>query len=394
MSYPTSNGKNGEIYTISEGVKVIPTKTGYWTLDIYEKGETHRRNFEKGEEGLKRAILAAELYVARTGQASSKVAEKEKLVTVSSAAAEWLKSNRSRWSHGTNERYVSAVSDFVNPVLGPMEILQVKRNHVKDFLADILQIRAPKTVELIHAIVSGIFTEAIDRGYTEENPASGLLKKILPPKQKRNRSEPDPFNREDLARMLGAAWQHLNPSMALVLEVMAYSGMRLGESLAMHRSHLDISNCQYMVTETFRRGRYGTPKTGRRLIDLPEPLVARIESHIKKLRKEAMKTGGDVGYLFLDITQRMVQNNLKRLCRLAKLRRRNPHDLRHTYATLLLTDHYSPAYVQKQLGHHSITMTVDIYGHWMPGEGKKDLGATLYVRKLEPVPRVDQAESS
>jgi len=40
-------------------------------------------------------------------------------------------------------------------------------------------------------------------------------------------------------------------------------------------------------------------------------------------------------------------------------------------------DHYSPAYVQKQLGHHSITMTVDIYGHWIPGEGRKDLGKTL-----------------
>ncbi len=40
-------------------------------------------------------------------------------------------------------------------------------------------------------------------------------------------------------------------------------------------------------------------------------------------------------------------------------------------------EHYSPAYVQKQLGHHSIEMTVDIYGHWIPGEGKKDLDHAL-----------------
>jgi len=55
------------------------------------------------------------------------------------------------------------------------------------------------------------------------------------------------------------------------------------------------------------------------------------------------------------------------------LRARTPHDLRHTYATLLLMAHISPAYVQKQLGHHSITMTVDTYGHRIPGEGKGDL---------------------
>jgi len=36
----------------------------------------------------------------------------------------------------------------------------------------------------------------------------------------------------------------------------------------------------------------------------------------------------------------------------------------------MLMEHVSPAYVQKQLGHHSITMTVDTYGHWIPGEGR------------------------
>ncbi len=68
----------------------------------------------------------------------------------------------------------------------------------------------------------------------------------------------------------------------------------------------------------------------------------------------------------------------------ARLRTRNPHDLRHTYATMLLMDHYSPAYVQKQLGHSSISITVDIYGHWIPGEGKKDLVKTLRGPKARP----------
>ena len=75
----------------------------------------------------------------------------------------------------------------------------------------------------------------------------------------------------------------------------------------------------------------------------------------------------------------------------AKLRTRSPHDLRHTYATLLLMDHYSPAYVQKQLCHHSISMTVDIYGHWVPGEGKKDLTQNLARVKVPPGPTLTVA---
>ena len=68
---------------------------------------------------------------------------------------------------------------------------------------------------------------------------------------------------------------------------------------------------------------------------------------------------------------------MKKVCRRAGLRIRNPHDLRHTYATTLLMAHQSPAYVKEQLGHSSIAITVDIYGHWFPGEGRNGLEEAL-----------------
>ena len=42
------------------------------------------------------------------------------------------------------------------------------------------------------------------------------------------------------------------------------------------------------------------------------------------------------------------------------------HDLRHTYASLLIAQGESPKYIQRQLGHASIRMTFDLYGHLMP----------------------------
>ena len=44
----------------------------------------------------------------------------------------------------------------------------------------------------------------------------------------------------------------------------------------------------------------------------------------------------------------------------------SPHCLRHTFASLLLQQQESPAYVQRQLGHASIQLTVDTYGKWLP----------------------------
>ena len=46
------------------------------------------------------------------------------------------------------------------------------------------------------------------------------------------------------------------------------------------------------------------------------------------------------------------------------------HDIRHTYASLLLSRGESPVYVKEQLGHSSIQMTVDVYGHLIPGSNR------------------------
>ena len=52
--------------------------------------------------------------------------------------------------------------------------------------------------------------------------------------------------------------------------------------------------------------------------------------------------------------------------RASNLAYRKPHGLRHTYASLLLTQGANMLYVKEQLGHHSIQVTVDIYGHLVP----------------------------
>ena len=142
-----------------------------------------------------------------------------------------------------------------------------------------------------------------------------------------------------------------------------------------------------MSLSPYKVHKFCLPKKGKkRLIDLPKFLPVELSRYILDLKKRSLDDakGGEVRLLFLDPTekeypysQRKIQGLVFRVCRAAGLRIRHPHDLRHIYATPLLMSHMSPAYVQKQLGHSSIQITVDIYGHWMPGEGRQDLEEAL-----------------
>ncbi|WP_319549929.1 tyrosine-type recombinase/integrase [Desulfogranum marinum] len=108
------------------------------------------------------------------------------------------------------------------------------------------------------------------------------------------------------------------------------------------------------------------------------------------MKKEKLKGGrsADISLLFPDkkklgrpYSQRKVQGAMRKICASANIKRTSPHDLRHTYASWLLMDHHSPAYVQKQLGHSSIEITVGTYSHWMDGHGRPDVDTALRVEQ-------------
>ena len=83
-----------------------------------------------------------------------------------------------------------------------------------------------------------------------------------------------------------------------------------------------------------------------------------------------------------------VTHTFKRVLRAAGLPGHfSPHSLRHTFASLLLQQGESPAYVQRQLGHASIQLTVDTYGKWLP------LGNKAAVDQLDAPSDVDHTHA-
>jgi len=68
----------------------------------------------------------------------------------------------------------------------------------------------------------------------------------------------------------------------------------------------------------------------------------------------------------------------------AGLRQVHIHDLRHTYASLLIQQGESPVYIKEQRRHHSIQVTVNIYGCLVPGGNKAAVNRLDYVPICTP----------
>ena len=114
-------------------------------------------------------------------------------------------------------------------------------------------------------------------------------------------------------------------------------------------------------------------------LELNTDFVEALKRHRKRQLEEAFKAGGAyqdsdlvfAGHLGGPIgPEKVTQRAFKPLLKRAGLPEIRFHDLRHTFATLLLACGVHPTYVQRALGHASVKMTLDRYSHWMPSMGR------------------------
>lgn len=112
---------------------------------------------------------------------------------------------------------------------------------------------------------------------------------------------------------------------------------------------------------------------------MSKQLTETLKALLLERKKETLKNGwGELPpWVFLSETGTMLDgDNLRQrvhrgTLKKAGLRAVRLHDLRHAFASLLIQNGESLAYVKEQLGHHSIQITVDTYGHLVPGGNRQ-----------------------
>ena len=267
------------------------------------------------------------------------------------------------------------------------------------------------TIRNIMAPVRGMYFQAMDDELTDKNPAARIGKL-----NKRDKDKPkkkiDPLTREEVQTLLSAAEEKKCSHWYPLLLCACRTGIRQGELIALKGIDIDFKGGFIHVQRNLSRGKISTTKNSKnRRVDMSTMLANTLDELLSSRRAEAlreeMKKPADErcdaaavvnavmdDWLFqtpgvvkkngqVIRATRLEPSNLRKIFNRilvgAGLRRVRFHDLRHTFASLLLQNGESLTYVKQQMGHSSIQVTVDIYGHLVPG------GNRAAVNKLDAV---------
>ena len=288
----------------------------------------------------------------------------------------WLTLIRMTVKPRTLLSYQQILRLHVLPTLGHVKIRQLARGRIKMLLVDkIASNLSRNSVRIIHATLRALLNSAVDDGLLSANPSNKLgrsLKFAFPPAARQDQLKA--LNRQELARLLAVTTKTASRFYELFL-LLGRTGLRLGEALALEWPHIDVESREIRVARAFSAGKIETPKSGHgRTVDMSRQLAATLR-HLQIERKaETLKQGWKEMPPWVFCTQvgtpldeHRVRKIFSRVIKDAGLPPHfTPHCLRHTFASLLLQQGESPAYVQRQLGHASIQLTVDTYGKWLP----------------------------
>lgn len=215
----------------------------------------------------------------------------------------------------------------------------------------------------------------MDEEIIATNPVTGIFKHL---KLERDRKlSKDPLTYEEVDLFLECCQKHFADYYGFLLCAFR-TGMRLGELLALKWGDVDFNQKFIHVQRSYKRGYLGKTKTGKfRRVDMSDQLVTALKKLRTVRKKEALKLGlrEPVEIIFHQdgnhLEQNFVNRLFKRILKKAGIRVLNFHYIRHTYASLLLSNGESPVYVKEQLGHSKIGTTVDIYGHLIPSSNRE-----------------------
>jgi integrase len=251
--------------------------------------------------------------------------------------------------------YRDIIKRLLKVAFGNYNLSDITTGNLQTFIADRRRIVSSKTVCNEIVVMKEMFKHAYRWGYLKINPAEYVERpKITKP-------EIEILTPEEVEKFLSKADNHYR--VAFLTDVI--TGLRAGELWGLKWIDIDWNSNQIHVRRSLWKGNFQTPKSkySIRKIDMTDSLI----QELKRWKLACPVNDHDVVFPSpegkLSQHDNVIKRSFNRALREAGLRQVSFHSIRHTNASMRITSGQNIKYIQSQLGHASINITLDIYGH-------------------------------
>ena len=338
----------------------IAKRRGRWVIDFYDnQGKRRWKTLPKGitKAKAKESMREIEDQIARGIYLPDK-----KIPIFSKVAKDWLEFKKQNVRDSTWVGYEGHLKHHFHD-LNPIRINRITIAKVEKFIAD-KQTKGMNLATLRKIIVTfnQVMSYAVRHKYIDYNPVRDAER----PKSQ-GEEEKEKIRILTLVEIKVFLEVEADIRYRTLFMLAIFSGARQGELLGLKWTDIDWFNNQVHIQRTYNKGKWYRPKSKNsdRKIDLGPSMMA----DLKKWRIACPKSNLDlifpngVGH---PINQaNMLNRHFFPALKAAEIPRIRFHDLRHTYASLLIEQGENIKYIQNQLGHSSPTVTLDVYAHIM-----------------------------
>ena len=348
-------------------------------------GTGRRKYFSETVRGTKseaQAVLRDRIKAVETGNYVSKDNE-----TVAEYVEAWLTTYAATNTNlKTQQGYRGVIVRYIVPTLGSIKLQKLATRQIQSLYSDMQRRgKGASSIVATHRVLTEALGHAVESKIITTNVANGAK----PPRVERKTMPM--WNVSEINQFLDATpHNHFFP----VYHLAVLTGLRRSEIFGLKWDAVDLTGTTLRVVRTLQRitGHglvEGQPKTdrSRRSIALSPAAVALLHG-VRGTQMEHKLDYGDLwsntGFVFtqLDgspIDPDRVSKEFPKLVRAEGLPHLTFHGLRHAHATLALSAGVNPKIVSERLGHSSISVTMDIYSHVLPGMQEE---AALAVEQL------------
>ena len=283
-------------------------------------------------------------------------------VTLATYASTWTQRMRPTWRASTAAGIANSLDKHILPVLGRRPVAGLRKSDVEALCASLAL--AASTVATVHQHFGQLLAGAVEDGLIARNPAT----RARLPKREASKAQPVPIEVVEAIRAGLPDW------MAVAVPLGIGAGLRQGEASGLTVDRLDFLRrtlrvdrqllCRHVPAPVL-----GPPKTesSHRTIPLATFLLDALADHLRRYPAAPgeLVLRSPAG---LPLDADRFGHQWRRACRSAGVPGLRYHDLRHTFASTLLSRGVSVKAVADWLGHASPTITLATYAHLMPAD--------------------------